>query len=238
MLSRDKYPSLVWTVLIIAPLTMGATQPPGYGTGCYSRTVTQTNDAIIAQQQEAQQKEASAQVPPPAIVNWTEKRQLKLIQEARDDPHLLTYIYTKNLNGEFTWICDAFGFGLPYDTRSNNPNHYEFVSTTTGPQNNCLYTDSKTGGCVHGALEVMPQPEPNGLHIPPGAKGTWNMCINPATGKAEPAYHEQDLAVYPYPLDHRMVVGFNPHANVEYNFGSIPAPVSPTAPPVAPPDRR
>ena len=54
-------------------------------TGC-GYTATQSNDSKIAQQQEQNLAEGDAQVPPPAIVNWNEKRMAKLIQEKRDTP--------------------------------------------------------------------------------------------------------------------------------------------------------
>ncbi len=173
------------------------------------QNIAESNDSKIARQQEKQQEEASAQVPPPSIVNWNEKRFLKLVQEKRDQVNLSTWTYTKNMDGKYTFVCESIGYGIPYDTRSNNPEHYEFVSTRTGPTSNCAYT-TPDGGCVHGEFHLMPQPEPNGLHIPSSAKGTWNLCKNPENGKPEVTYQEEDVAVFTYRLPEGMVEGFHP----------------------------
>ncbi len=175
------------------------------GPGC---SVNQSTDSMIAAQQEIQQAEAAAQVPPPNIVNWNEKRILKLVQEKRDQADLATWTYTKNMDGKYTFVCESISYGLPYDTRSNNPLHYEFVSTTTGPNSNCAYTIQ--GKCGHGEYHLMPQAEPNGLHIPESAKGTWNLCKHPDTGEPTVSYQEEDVAVFTYRLPDEMVEGFHP----------------------------
>src|ERR1700722_6488339 len=84
--------------------------------GC-NYTATQSADAKIAQQQEQNLAEGDAQVPPSAIVNWNEKRIAKLIQETRDQINLSTWVYTKNLDGKYTFVCESIGYGLPYNTR-------------------------------------------------------------------------------------------------------------------------
>ncbi len=173
-------------------------------------TATQSNDSLVAQQQEVQQEEASAQVPPPSIVNFNEKRMLKMIQEMRDKPNLITWTYTKNMDGKYTFVCDSIGYGLPYDTRSNNPHHYEFVTTRTGVaySGSGYYTDSN-GNRLWGEHTIMEQAEPNGLFIPSGAHGTWNLCRNPADGKVGVTYQEEDVAVFPYKLPPDMVEGYH-----------------------------
>lgn len=173
--------------------------------------VTQSNDSKIAQQQEKQQAEGDAQVPPAAIVNWNEKRLVKLIQEKRDQVNLSTWTYTKNMDGKYTFVCDSIGYGVPYNTRANNPQHYEYVSTTTGWRgagSTCNTTDS-SGNCVWGEHAIMAQPEPNGLFIPDSAKGTWNLCKDPKTGKPDVTYQEEDVSVFPYKLPNEMVEGYH-----------------------------
>jgi len=183
-------------------------------TACFS--AVQSSDSKIAQQQEQNLAEGDAQVPPSAIVNWNEKRMAKLIQEKRDTPNLATWTYTKNLDGKYTFVCESIGYGLPYNTRMNNPQHYEFVTTKTG-------VSSGGGGCVGGGQtitdaqgnyicgehEIMPQPEPNGLFIPDSSKGTWNLCKDPKTGKPDVTYQEEDIAVFPYKLPDVMVEGYH-----------------------------
>jgi hypothetical protein len=180
--------------------------------GCY--TATQSNDSKIAEQQEKQLAEGDAQVPPPAIVNWNEKRMAKLIQEKRDQVNLATWTYTKNLDGKYTFVCESIGYGLPYNTRTNNPQHYEFVSTHTGVQSMSgsggggYWTDGQ-GNTIWGEHSVMAQPEPNGLFIPDSARGTWNLCRDPKTWKPDVTYQEEDIAVFPYKLPDAMVEGWH-----------------------------
>ena len=171
---------------------------------------TQSNDSKIAQQQERNLAEGDAQVPPPSIVNWNEKRMAKLIQEKRDQLNLATWTYTKNMDGKYTFVCESIGYGLPYNTRTNNPQHYEFVTTSTGVTNigSGWYRDA-AGNAIWGEHTVMAQPEPNGLFIPDSAKGTWNLCKDPKTGKPDVTYQEEDVAVFPYKLPQEMVEGFN-----------------------------
>ncbi len=113
------------TVLLATIIVLSVLSGCGY-------TATQSADSKIAQQQEQQLAEGDAQVPPPAIVNWNEKRMAKLIQEKRDVINLATWTYTKNMDGKYTFVCESLGYGLPYNTRTNNPQHYEFMTTKTG----------------------------------------------------------------------------------------------------------
>jgi hypothetical protein len=187
-----------------------ATLSPFLLAGCL-RQATQSNDSKIAEQQEQQQAEGDAQVPPPAIKNWNEKRLLKAVMERRDQTDLATWTYTKNLDGKYTWICESIGYGIPYNTRANNPQHYEFMSTRTGAAYNGsgYYTDGQ-GHPIWGEHAVVAQSEPNGLFIPESAKGTWNTCRNPNTGKPAITYQEEDVSVFPYRLPDGMVEGFHP----------------------------
>jgi hypothetical protein len=179
--------------------------------GC-NYTATQSADSKIAQQQEKNLAIGDAEVPPPHIVNWNEKRMLKLIQEKRDQMDLPTWTYTKNMDGKYTFVCESIGYGIPYNTRANNPQHYEFVSTSTGVNMGSggggYYTDAQ-GNTIWGEHTVMAQPEPNGLFIPDSAKGTWNLCRDPRTGKSDVTYQEEDVSVFPYQLPEKMVEGYN-----------------------------
>lgn len=172
--------------------------------------VKQSNDAMLAEQQELLLAEGNAQVPPPSIVNWNEKRIAKLIVEKRDQVDLATWTYTKNFDGKYTFVCESIGYGLPYNTRANNPQHYEFISTLTGAYGMSGGWRTTDGRLIWGEHAIMPQPEPNGLFIPDSAKGTWNLCRDPATGKPDVTYQEEDISVFPYRLPDEMVEGFHP----------------------------
>ena len=180
-------------------------------------TAIQSSDSKVAEQQEKNLAEGDAQVPPASIVNWNEKRIAKLIQEKRDQVNLSTWTYTKNMDGKYTFVCESISYGLPYNTRMNNPQHYEFVTSYSGVTGSGgggsggggNYTDQQ-GRQIWGEHAVMPQPEPNGLFIPDSAKGTWNLCKNPETGKPDVTYQEEDISVFPYRLPDAMVEGFHP----------------------------
>ena len=77
------------------------------------------------------------------------------------------------------------GYGLPYATQYTNPQSRQ-VTTTSG------------GGITS---DIMAQADPNGLFSPASAEGTWVMCLNPRTKKAEPQYIEPRIITTTYPLD-------------------------------------
>lgn len=114
------------------------------------------------------------------------------------------------MDGKYTFVCDSIGYGLPYNTRTNNPMHYEFMTTRTGVaiSGSGYYTDGQ-GNRLWGEHAIVPQPEPNGLFIPDSAKGTWNLCKDPKTGKPDVTYQEEDVAVFPYKLPSEMVEGYH-----------------------------
>jgi hypothetical protein len=116
----------------------------------------------------------------PAIVNFAEKRMMKDIIELRDQMKP-TYTYIMDMNGRPHKICDSLGYGLPYATQFTNPQM---------PQ------QTYAGGSYY----VLPQPDPNGLYSPTSADGTWVMCLNPKTKKAEPQYIEPHVIVTTFPI--------------------------------------
>lgn len=135
-------------------------------------------DAEVSEQQEKIIAEAQSEVGLPAITHFTEKRVLRSLYEKRDQEHLLTYTYVKDMEGRLHHLCDSVGYGFPYATQYSNPEHYIYVN---------------------GNWTKMPQAEPNGLFVPPGAEGTWVQCIGPG-GKIEPMYEEDRVTVSPWPL--------------------------------------
>jgi hypothetical protein len=50
-----------------------------------------------------------------------------------------------------------------------------------------------------GAGITLPQPEPNGLFMPPDSEATWIMCSD-GSGGVRPVYSEPRLVVSPFPL--------------------------------------
>jgi hypothetical protein len=114
-------------------------------------------------------------------VNFAEKRMMKDIIELRDQMKP-TYTYIVDMNGRPHKICDSLGYGLPYATQYTNP------------QQDTYYT---TSSAQH---VVLANADPNGLYSPASAEGTWIMCLNPNTKKAEPQYIEPRVITTTYPL--------------------------------------
>jgi hypothetical protein len=132
-------------------------------------------------------EQASTQVGMPGITRFTEKRNMKMLYELRDDPKLTTIAYIVDLYGKLHKFCDAIGYGFPYATQFTNPQRDTYYGN--GSPN--------TGTSTH---FQMPQPEPNGLFMPGGADGTWVMCLNPETKSIQPVYVEPHVVISPFPL--------------------------------------
>jgi hypothetical protein len=131
-------------------------------------------------------EQASTQVGMPAVTRFTEKRNLKMIYEKRDDAKLATIAYIVDLNGKLHKVCDAIGYGFPYATQFTNP------------ARDIWYGDGNISGA--GSHMQMPQPEPNGLFMPNAADGTWVLCLDPSTKDLQPVYVEPRVIVSPFPL--------------------------------------
>lgn len=153
-------------------------------TGCFEENVADKRERIATAELTAM---ASTQVGMPGVTRFTEKRNLKMLYEMRDDPKLSTIAYIVDLNGKFHKVCDALGYGFPYATQYTNPMRDTFYGGSEG-----------TGGT--GNHFQMPQPEPNGLFMPNSADGTWIMCLNPETKNVQPVYVEPRVVVSPFPL--------------------------------------
>jgi hypothetical protein len=138
-----------------------------------------TSDQIQAQQAEADRAEAVGSVGPPAITKWTEMRFAKQLYELRDNP-TLTYVYMKNIDGSFTCIGEALGYGLPYGVQYSNPEKV-------------IMNNSYGYG-------TLPQAEPNGLFMPDTAEATWVQMKDPNTGGVAVAYFEERLTILPYQI--------------------------------------
>jgi hypothetical protein len=152
--------------------------------GCPDENVADQRERQATAQLTAQ---ASTQVGMPGIIRFTEKRNLKMLYELRDDPKLTTIAYIVDLNGKLHKVCDALGYGFPYATQFTNPQRDTYYSGG----------DGSSGTAVH---FQMPQPEPNGLFMPNAADGTWVMCLDPQSKDVKPVYIEPRVIVSPFPL--------------------------------------
>ncbi len=144
--------------------------------GCDASAESSTQ--IERRQQEQLSKQAAVVVGMPAIINFTEKRQLKAILELRDTANLVTYTYTLDLNSKRHKVCPttSSGFGIPYATQYTNP--------------------QQAFGDSYHALATLPQADPNALFSPASADGTWVLCLHPVTKELAPTYVEPRVVVY------------------------------------------
>jgi hypothetical protein len=131
----------------------------------------ESSDTIQNRQQEQLAKQAAQTVGMPDIVNFQEKRMLKMIFELRDQS-IVTYTYTQGIDGKMVFFCNSIGFPFPYATQYTNP--------------------------VNSA--GRPQADPNGLFSPSSAEGSWIACLDEKTKKVWPVYAEPKLTTSPFPL--------------------------------------
>lgn len=172
-----------FTMLLAAPVIVMLCM----GDSC---EVQQTGADKEAQQTRQGQAQAANVVGYPAVINWSEKRELKMLYELRDNPHLQTYTYRVDLNGKRHPVCPtvSFGYPLPYATQYTAADSMQRWSTQT----------------EHTSTDYarLPQPEPNGLYPPASADGTWVMCLNPDGKSINPVYVEPQVEAYPWEMPH------------------------------------
>lgn len=130
--------------------------------------------------QQRVQAEAVSQVGMPAIVNFTEKRNYKMIYELRDKPDYATYTYLVGMHNELKLLCHSVGYGIPESSQYTNPSMIEEARSQVG-------------------YAILPQSDPNGLYSSPSANGTWVMCLAP-DGKVVPVRSEPNVITSPFAL--------------------------------------
>ncbi len=139
-----------------------------------------SSDDIANKQQEQLSKQSVQSVGLPSIVNFQEKRILKMVLELRDSEKLPTFTYIVDLNGNLHQLCASVGYGIPYATQYTSPQKLEHPYS--------------------GSFATMPQADPNGLFSPASADGTWVLCVNPSTKQLSPVYVEPHIIVSPFSL--------------------------------------
>jgi hypothetical protein len=143
-----------------------------------------TANQIERRKQEELSKQGVETVGFPAITNFAEKRMMKDIIELRDKMQP-TYTYIMDMNGRPHKVCDSLGYGLPYATQYTNPQARQAGNLSDGTRTS----------------DVLAQADPNGLYSPASADGTWILCLNPKTKKAEPQYIEPRVLIMTYPME-------------------------------------
>lgn len=152
-----------------------------------------TANDMQSEQQAALNQEGAREVGMPAIVNFRDQRGVKFWYEKRDQSNLLTYTYTRNLEGKWIWFCDSIGYPIPGGTQYSAPESMQRYRVRD-PR----HAASDLSGWDSG-IARLPQAEPNGVYPPTTAQGTGIICINPKTNKADAVYAEDNLDTFPWP---------------------------------------
>lgn len=167
-----KFKVLIISLLFISPIfLMGAT-------GC--------QDQPSAEKKQTEQTnklldEANRQIGLPNIVNFQQKKLMKMIYELADKEDLICYAYIKSdYQGKLVFIGKCVGFGVPFSAQYTNP--------------------EKLAGYYRDNLVALPQADPNGLYMPTSSSATWLMMMDPTTGDPRPVYIEPEIVVSPFPL--------------------------------------
>lgn len=142
--------------------------------GCETGT-----DSKQAQKTELMMAEIDRQVGLPNIINYQQKKLMKMVYELCDKEDLITYAYIKSdYQGKLMFIGKCIGFGIPFSAQYTNPERV--VTQRSGI--------------------TLPQPDPNGLFMPTSSSATWLMMIDPKTNEPRPVYIEPEIVVSPFPL--------------------------------------
>ena len=130
--------------------------------------------------------EAERQVGMPNIVNWKQRKTLKMIMELCDKEDLVCYAYLQNqYTGRLVYVGRCLGYGIPFSAQFTNPE--KIVANDT----------FANGGSIFGKL---PQADPNGLFMPTSSSATWLIMVDPKTKEPRPVYFEPTIVVSPFPL--------------------------------------
>lgn len=171
-----KYIAL-FAAVAVTLLAAGCNDGSGQSTGAQKETAA-TNQLL---------NQAATVVGVPGIINFTEKRQLKMLYELRDQADLVTYSYYVDIQGRLHKVCPStsVGFGMP------------FSAQFTAPQ---VPVEVSTMGQGANPSGQKFQPEPNGLYMPDSTSATWVICLG-EDGDLDPVYVEPQIIVSLTPME-------------------------------------
>jgi hypothetical protein len=142
----------------------------------------ETEDQKQSEKTEMLMGEISRQIGMPNIVNFQQKKLMKLIYELCDKEDLICYAYIKSdYQGKLVFIGKCIGYGIPFSAQYTNP---EKIAKSYS----------------QGGFAILPQADPNGLFMPTSSSATWLMMIDPKTNKPRPVYIEPEIVVSPFKL--------------------------------------
>lgn len=133
--------------------------------------------------------EINREIGLPSLVNFQQKKLMKMVYELCDKEDLICYAYIKSdYQGKLMFIGKCIGFGVPFSAQYTNPMKIVEADEMIGKNWSAGY------------LEVIPQADPNGLYMPTSSSATWLMMIDPKTKEPRPVYLEPEIVVSPFPL--------------------------------------
>lgn len=152
---------------------------------------TDNADSVQTRQTDLALAEAQKQVGMPNIVNFQQRKLMKMIYELCDKEDLICYAYIKSdYQGKLFYIGKCIGYGIPFSAQFTNPQKL-------------VEGDKYLGYDLSGYINyptVLPQADPNGLFMPTSSSATWLMMVDPKTNNARPVYIEPEIVVSPFPL--------------------------------------
>jgi len=158
--------------------------------------IVSCDDAVKDSAQREQSKqtalamnEAQRQVGMPNIINFQQRKLLKMVYELADKENLVCYAYIKSdYQGKLFFIGKCIGYGVPFSAQYTSPTKVADVEDVA-PYNPTGYH-----------FVTVPQADPNGLYMPTSSSATWLMMIDPKTNKPRPVYIEPEIVVSPFKL--------------------------------------
>jgi hypothetical protein len=134
---------------------------------------------------------ADREVGMPRMLNFAQRKLLKNAYEDMDQT-TLTYVYTQALDGKFVCLGQALGYGVSLGTQFTASQYPQLVNIHGANSG-----DNLSG---YGYVEMLDQPEPNGLYSPTSGEATIVDLINPTNGEAHTAIMEPRIVTVPFEL--------------------------------------
>jgi hypothetical protein len=180
-------------IFTLVMITLASIIPFG---GCTDPTTAQIEEKI---KMEDLMKESNRQVGMPNIVNFQEKKNMKMIMERRDSANAINYAYIFSpMLGKFIYLGKCIGYPIPYAAQFTSPDMLTWSAYKT-------HKDQAGWNLLEGTVA---QADPNGLYMPSSAEASWIMLVNPKTNIPEPAYIEERVSVFSDLLDTDMVINY------------------------------
>ena len=135
-------------------------------------------------------EEINREIGLPNIVNFQQKKLMKMVFEMCDKADLLCYAYLQcNYTGELIYLGKCIGYGVPFSDQYTSPLKVIDVDRIKG-----MRADQGAD------IQVVPQADPNGLYMPTSSDATWLLVVDPRTNESGLAYIEHRISVFPFKI--------------------------------------